>query len=369
MRSLFATSLFARLLISIVALVLAAILLVSAAAIYLLPTTAVDAKVVAIFLALAVLILIAVALDVYFLARYITNPLTELAQATRAIAAGQLDLPLTINRRDEIGALADDLRAMQKELVASRRALEAENARYAELNELKERLLANVPHEIKTPLSAIAASLEILQDAGAQLPLEDRARLLESIQRSVVRLQYLIDNMLDAASIQAGQFRVHLQATPFAPMVEDARLFIQPLLDQNRQTLQVRDASDGALVQADPARITQVFTNLLSNACKYGQRGEAILLEALRETKVLRVCVAYPSARIPSEEQNQIFERFTRGASALGVPGAGLGLGIAKMIVELHGGEIGLPKTDGNRFELAFTLPLVPEGENENPRR
>jgi signal transduction histidine kinase len=204
MRSPFSRSLAARLLGSVLALLLAAILLVSAAAIYLLPSGALEGRIILIFLVVGVLTLGAVAVDVYLLARHITGPLHQLARTSQAIAQGDLAAPVTVERQDEIGALADDFRAMQRGLIASRAALEGEIARCAELNDLKERLLANAPHELKTPLAAIGASLEMLREDDGPLAPEERARLLESIQRSVLRLQALVENILDAASIQAG---------------------------------------------------------------------------------------------------------------------------------------------------------------------
>jgi len=361
MTSVFRKSLLAVLLSSILALVLAAILLVSAAAIYLLPPAALDTPVIAVFFGLAVFTLAAVAVDVYILVRYITDPLRRLAQATRAIAQGDLGVPLTVRREDEIGSLADDFRAMQRELQAARLALESEKTRYADLNELKERLLANVPHEIKTPLSAIAASLEILQEDGARLTEGERAQLLESIHRSVARLEYLVENMLDAASIQAGQFRVRLEGARLGPMLAETRLFLQPLLDQKGQTLSLVDLAGGALVMADPLRITQVLTNLVSNASKHGPAGSTIGVEVSLVENCARVRVHNAGAPIPPDVQRRLFERFTRNAGADGAAGAGLGLAIARTIIEMHHGQIGLTSTSDEGTTAWFAIPLAPE--------
>jgi signal transduction histidine kinase len=359
-RGPFSRSLAARLLGSVLALVLAAVLLVSAAAIFLLPTEALDSRIIAIFFALGVVTLVAVGLDVYFLAQSITEPLRRLGEATRAVAQGELDAPLEVRRQDEIGALADDFRRMQRELAASRQALEAEKARFAELNQLKERLLANVPHEIKTPLSAIGASLELLrEDDGSLLPAE-RARLLQSIHRSVLRLQALVDNMLDAASIQAGQFRLRPEATRLGPILEEARQFLDPLLDQNGQRLEVCDHSRGALVRADPARLTQVLINLVFNASKHGDAASAIRVEAALEGENFRVQVHNHGRPVPDDVRQRLFEPFARGAlSENAPPGAGLGLAIARTIVEMHHGAIGLTSTAEAGTTAWFTLPLA----------
>ncbi len=341
-------------------------LLVSATAIFLLPPTEADTNLITAFLIVALLILLLVTAVTYLFARSITEPLAELARTTRAVAQGQLDAPLPVQRRDEIGAFADDFRAMQRELAASQRALENEKTRYAELNDLKERLLANVPHELKTPLSAIAASLEILQSEDTDLTRAERAELLESIHRAVVRLQYLVENMLDAASIQAGQFRVHAQPKRLAPLVEEARLFVQPLLMQKGQTLHMRDDTDGAHVSADPSRIVQVLVNLLSNASKYGYARAEIGVELQPREKFVRVSVSNRGDPIPWEEQQRLFQRFVRGSRVEGLSGVGLGLAIARTIVELHGGEIGLTSDTERGTTAWFILPRAHEVEDED---
>ncbi len=358
MRPGLTSSLFFRQLWSVTALVLSAVLLISAAAVYLLPPGQ-DAQVIPIFGGLTLLILALMTGVIYLFARSVTDPLSELARATRAVARGELETPLTIDRKDEIGALADDFREMQRELVASRRALEAEKARYAELNELKERLLANIPHEIKTPLAAVAASLELIREENPPLSDEQRRLVLDSLQRSVVRLEYLVDNMLDAASIQAGQFRIRPEATALAPILEEARLFIQPLLDQKDQRLRVENRAGRVLVRADPARVVQVLVNLLSNASKYGDPGSSIDLTAIIDGACVRVAVHNTGSPVPPADRERLFQRFGRTANAEGLSGVGLGLAISRTIVELHGGEIGLDCSDESGTVVSFTLPCA----------
>jgi signal transduction histidine kinase len=298
---------------------------------------------------------------VYFLARHITDPLQQLAETTRAVAQGDLDAPVMVERQDEIGALAEDFRAMQRELIASRDALEAEKTRYAELNELKERLLANVPHEIKTPLAAIGASLEMLRDGEETLAPAERARLLESIHRSVLRLQALVENMLDAASIQAGQFSLRPENTPLAPILGEAQLFLQPLLDQNGQELHLFDHTEGALVRADPARMIQVLINLVSNASKHGDEQAPIEVDAEVRDGCARVQVHNQGEPIPPEEERRLFEPYGQAAPAA----TGLGLAIARAIVERHHGDIGLTSSAAEGTTVWFTLPLAGAEDDE----
>ncbi|MGE5141566.1 MAG: ATP-binding protein, partial [Rudaea sp.] len=321
------------------------------------------------FAGISLVILAAVTGVVFLFARYITAPVRELARASREMSAGNLESPVTVRRDDEIGELAEAFRAMQQDLAASRRALEAEKLRYAELNDLKEQMLANVPHELKTPLAAIAASMEMLRQYEATLTPEERTRLLDSLHRSVVRLQFLIDNMLDAASIQAGRFRIQPEPVSILAMIEEARLFLQPLLHQKGQSLNVIASGNGARVCADPQRVEQVLINLISNANKYGDANSAIQVETQRGQDYMCVQIRNGGAPVPPEVQRSIFDRFARNPLTAQVNGSGLGLAIARTIVEMHNGEIELTSSAENGTTVRFTLPLHKEEFDEDPDR
>jgi signal transduction histidine kinase len=238
-------------------------------------------------------------------------------------------------------------------------------ASYAELSRERDRyrdLLAIVPHEFKTPLAALTASLELLQSDYADLTSDQARSLLQSIHRSTIRLHSLVDNLLDTASIQAGQFQVKPEPSDLADIVHEAWLFVQPLLEQKGQELQVGIPENLPPVMADGPRVTQVLINLLANAVKYGPPGMPLSLEARVDGDSLRIAVTDRGPGIPVGDQSQLFQRFARAASggAATPPGLGLGLAIVKEIVDMHQGTIGLDSRLGQGTTVWFTLPLAP---------
>src|SRR5207249_4354733 len=196
----------------------------------------------------------------------------RLTDATRALGEGDLQTALAVTGHDEIGVLSSSFETMRVRLATTVAELERERNRYREF-------LALMPHEFKTPLAALSASLELLQSDDEGLSSEQRA-LMTSLRRSLIRLTSLVDNLLDTASIQAGKFHVDAAPNQLGPMIEEAWLTTKPLLDQKDQTLEVNIAPQLPKVMADSRRITQVLINLISNAHKYGPAGKSVRLSA-----------------------------------------------------------------------------------------
>ncbi|MBI5878711.1 MAG: HAMP domain-containing histidine kinase [Chloroflexi bacterium] len=300
-------------------------------------------------LALASLVL----LEAYVLARVITRPLQVLTWATQAITSGDLSQPVAVAGRDEIGVLARSFETMRLQLARMYADLALERNRYRDF-------LAMVPHEFKTPLAAMGASLELLEASEGALPPGERG-LLASVRRSVIRLQQLIENLLDSASLQAGQFQVQAVPSDLRAIVGEAQASVQPLFDQRRQPLRLALADDLPAVMADPRRVTQVLVNLLSNANKYAPTGEPVDVSASVAGEYVRVAVADRGPGIAPEQRAQLFQRFARlGAGGPDQPpGIGLGLAMVSEIIRLHGGQVGITETDGSGTAFWFTLPVA----------
>src|SRR5438270_75909 len=213
-----------------------------------------------------------VARDAYWFARGMTRPLRAMTEATKAMADGNLSAPLDISGTDEFAVLAQSFALMRAKLSDIHADLARERNRYRDF-------LAIMPHEFRTPLAALSASLELLEmDDTTFSP--DQHALLNSLHRSVIRLKSLVDNLLDTASIQAGQFQVSTEPNNLAGIITEAREFTQPLLEQKGQALQVHIAPELPPVMADARRLTQVLINLISNANKYGPAGVPLRLGA-----------------------------------------------------------------------------------------
>jgi two-component system phosphate regulon sensor histidine kinase PhoR len=224
---------------------------------------------------------------------------------------------------------------------------------------LRSYFLANITHEFRTPLAALSASIELLMDEAARLAQPGISELLGSLHLSVLNLQTLIDNLLESSSIEAGRFTVRRRPTDLNRVVASAIRTVQPLLDGRAQPLSLAEPTRLPTVQADPTRLVQVLVNLLSNASKYSPPGAPVDLSVEVSENRVRVAVADRGPGIPPGERASLFRRFVRldtpGQEQYGI---GLGLSVARAIVEGHGGEIGVDERAGGGSVFWFTLPL-----------
>lgn len=223
--------------------------------------------------------------------------------------------------------------------------------------------LANVAHEFRTPLSALAASVELLLDQFPHLSPTELKDLLTSLHLGILGLQTLVDNLLESASIEAGRFRVSPRRTNLGQIIAEAIRLMQPLLDKRGQRLVVELPAELPLVRADTRRVVQVLVNMLSNASKYGPDDAEIIVSACAGKDEARVSVSDRGPGIPPEHRSDLFRRFvylhkdSDGAQY----GVGLGLSVVKAIVEAHSGQVGVEDRPGGGSIFWFTLPV--EGE------
>jgi signal transduction histidine kinase len=283
----------------------------------------------------------------------LARPLRRLAGAAARIGGGDLDSPVPVEGEDEVAQLAEGMEEM-------RRSLSQSYAHLRQLNQLKDEYLFSVAHEVRTPLASLVASVEILAGDYPHMSAGEREATIRRIERGAVRLQTLVENVLDVGSIRAGRFTIHPEPADLGQMLEGAVATLQPLLEEKHQLLDARVQSDLPAVLADERRVTQVFANLISNASKYGPEGDEIIVEASMVRGFVMVKVADHGPGIPLPEQGELFERYFRSAtSARGSPGTGLGLAISKAIVEAHGGAVGLESDPQHGTTVWFTLPLA----------
>jgi PAS domain S-box-containing protein len=229
------------------------------------------------------------------------------------------------------------------------------------LRRLLGEFLANISHEFRTPLSALAASIELLLDQLPDLTPDEVTELISSVHLGVLSLQTLIDNLLEGASIETGRFRVYPRPADLAEILLQAVETMSPLAQKYRQTIRTIYPESLPEVQADPRRTGQVLTNLLSNAIKWNPEGGEITLSAAREGQHIIICVADQGPGIPVDRPSDLFLRFDRTQSREGraESGAGLGLSVVKAIVEAQGGQVGVRNQTRHGAEFWFTLPVL----------
>jgi PAS domain S-box-containing protein len=223
--------------------------------------------------------------------------------------------------------------------------------------------IANVTHEFRTPLSALAASIELLIDEAPDLSAAEVDELLKSLHLSVLSLQTLIDNLLESASIEAGHFRVSPRPYDLDRIVGEAVQTMQPLLEKYEQQVLLEIEEGLPLVLADPRRVIQVLVNLISNASKYGPEGANISIQATREGKMVNIRVADRGPGNLSQHRELLFQRFEYPAmtDSPSKVGAGLGLSVVKAVIEAHGGEVGVSDRPGGGSIFWFSLPITEE--------
>jgi len=251
-------------------------------------------------------------------------------------------------------ALAEDL--------SHRAALALENARlYQQAREavqLREELLAIVSHDLRNPLSTIATVASLLQKAeptpqSATRTREHGARL----RRSVQRMERLIKDLLAFASIGSGHLTIDLQPVPVADLMREAAEAIGPAATEKRILITVGDTTPDLVVSCDKERILQVLSNLLGNAVKFSPAETVVRLVSRRTVDEVELSVSDGGPGIPAEALTHIFERFWQ-AKETARQGTGLGLYIAKGIVEAHRGRVWAESILGQGSTFRFVLPL-----------
>jgi len=236
--------------------------------------------------------------------------------------------------------------------------------RFREADELKSTFISVISHELKTPVALIKGYADTLLREDARWDQATTRESLAVIVEEADRLNELINNLLDASRLQAGGLPLALHDVALDALAERvARRF---RTQTERHELVVRFPPDFPLVRADPDRLEQVLSNLLSNAIKYTPGGRIEISGQVRPHEVL-ISVADQGAGIQPEEQQRVFERFYRGrqAEVEAKTGTGLGLYLAKAIVEAHGGRIWVESSPGEGAVFRFTIPRQPNGESK----
>ena len=290
---------------------------------------------------LALLIALALAL---ILSRAVARPVSELASAAEAIAAGDYSRRVGAGGRDELGVLSRSFNRMAEAV---------ERARTQQRD-----FLANVSHELKTPLTSLIGFSQALGDGSLHTAAE-RGRAAEIVNEEAERVLRLSQELLDLARVEAGQLPLNPSPVDFRSLVEQEVEIVKPRAAKRRLALNL-DAPDGLRpVRADQDRLRQVVANLLDNAVKYADAAEAVDVVVANGNGRVELSVANRVAgRTPDPEQ--IFERFYRGdpsrSSAAG--GVGLGLSISRELAAAMGGRLWAEVAD-SRLSLKLTLPLA----------
>ena len=278
-------------------------------------------------------------LMVRFLARGMTSPLREMAEATSAMAKGNYERRVRSTSRDEVGELARAFNQMATEL--------------AETDRVRRDLVANVSHELRTPITALQAHLENLVDGVSDPDPETFRTMLSQVER----LGRLVAQLLDLSRLESGAVPLERTAFRVEPLLDHA-VREQRMHAPNVEVSVSVDSPD-LVADGDPERVHQVVANLLENAVRHTPVGGTVEVRAHRSHNGVTIEVVDEGPGIPEAEQDRVFERFYRADSARATRdgGAGLGLAIAQWIVDLHGGEIHPEQREPHGCRMVVTLP------------
>ena len=230
--------------------------------------------------------------------------------------------------------------------------------RRQELDTLRRNLIAWVGHDLRTPLASIRAIVEALTDGLVEDP-DTVERYLRTALREIKSLSVLIDDLFQLAQLEAGGLRLELCPNSLSDLVSDTLESFSELAARQGVTLEGSADPAGDPVIMDVQRIGRALANLLANALQYTAAGDRVQVRTSKTTEGVLVEVCDTGEGIATDDLPHVFERFYRGekSRSRATGGAGLGLAIAKGIVEAHGGRIGVESTLGEATRFFFTVP------------
>lgn len=277
----------------------------------------------------------------YFLSGNITKSLRQLSSAAEKIRQGDLKQVVPVETQDEVGQLAMVFNQMSAELAAT------------ESN--RQELLANIAHELKTPLAILQGHLESMLD-GVETPEPDK---LFSMQEEVMRLTRLVGDLRDLSLAQVHKLELHPQPLDVSEKTRRAADMLEPMLEEKHLQFKRELAEGLPELPLDPDRLNQILYNLITNAIRYTTPGTTITLQTEKTDKGVRLTVADEGPGIAPEDLPHVFEQFYRGEKSRNRAsgGSGIGLSLAKSFVEAQGGTIHAEnrKTGGAAFIVEFS--------------
>jgi histidine kinase len=296
-------------------------------------------------LIIAVIVASIVALAVsYVFSRNILAPVRVMKNASQRIAEGHYDERVEISGEDELHQLAGSFNKMAEQL--------------EQVETMRRRLIGDVAHELRTPLTAIKGSAEALMDGV----LPASAETYSQIHAEAERLSRLVDDLQELSRVESRAAQLNIRPADSTALIQTVTKRLGHQFDEKQVTLTLSLPRDPILVLADEDRAIQVLTNLIGNALQYTPSNGEVTVSIERDNKEARISVRDNGFGIPAEHLKHIFDRFYRvdKSRSRARGGSGIGLTIAKHLVEAHGGKIWAESAGENRGSVfIFTLPLA----------
>ncbi len=281
----------------------------------------------------------------------LTRRLRTVTASVSRFAEGQLDERIRYRSRDELGHLASSFNSMADTIVANIEDMKR-------VDRQRRELIANVSHDLRSPLSSMQGYLETISMKGGELTDAQKKEYLNVVARNAESLSSLVSELFELSKLDAGQVEVKMESFSATELVQDLVLQFRPEAERKRVDLGAEIPSDLLMVRADIALVERAITNLISNAIQFTPAGGHVRVRTQRVEDGVEVAVSDSGPGIPEEELGRIFERFYRvdKSRSRDRGGAGLGLAITRKIIELHGSEIEVDSRLGEGTTFSFRL-------------
>ena len=306
-----------------------------------------------VMLTAAVLALLVAIVAAILLAQWLTQPIRRLTQASRSLAEGKLDarVPVPTSASPEVAELARSFNNMADRLQESIKLVSGDRDRSRDF-------LADVSHELRTPIAALRTFNELLQDGAAADP-ATREEFLEQSARQIERLDWLSTNLLELSKLDSGLILLDLRPDDLRAVVENAVEQAEPLAKRKGLELIAHVPPEPLRQPHDPPRVGQVLSNLIGNAIKFTPPGGRVDVELKPTAEGAELSVSDTGVGIDPDELPHIFERFYRGSRTPQerASGSGLGLSIAKSIMDMHHGRISVQTAADMGTRVVVTFP------------
>ncbi len=309
-----------------------------------------EARALLLFLPFAVL---AAGVAGLVMVRILARRLRALERLADRVTEGDLGARVASGGLDEIGRLEERFNRMTARLAAAREELDRAESQ-------RSRLLADITHELSTPLTSIRGYVETMLDPAVPTTPEERARYLRDVRDEAMRLDLLIQDLFDLVRLEAGASALQLERLDWAALCRHTGRRFEPRFREAGLALRWAHEPAEAWVQADGRRLEQVVENLLVNALRYVPAGGTVTLSLERATgNRSRLTVADDGPGIAPEDLPHVFERFYRADAVRSSSGSGLGLAIVREIVLRHGGEARAARVEPRGAAFSVELPAL----------
>ena len=278
--------------------------------------------------------------------RQVTKPIIDMNTVVRSYAKGDFSSRVEVDNIDEIGQLADSVNVMAEELKG--------------MDNMRKSFVANVSHELKAPLASMRGFVQLVLDNDP--PKADREEYLTIVHEETVRLNGLINDLLDISKMESGKDPLNITSFDINEVIRRSLITFDARIEERNINIDIKFSNDKCFVDGDKDRMTQVIRNLIDNAIKYSDIGAEITLISFENVEKSRAYITVKDTGygIPEEDLPHIFERFYKvdKAHTPGVDGTGLGLSIIKFIIEQHDSQIHIFSKYGKGTSICFWLKM-----------